>query len=155
MHGSRERKSSNRHRRQVVPAWCAGGYAHWAFLKNSKRNVNGQDGIHKDAACPFFFYKSFYIKPQRRGISRLNTYIVSSFVSTSNHNGNCRILHGFWIVSSFVSTSNHNVTVTARGSTTLYLLLFLHQTTTIKKAFQIVLPLYLLLFLHQTTTTTT
>ena len=74
----------------------------------------------------------FYIKPQPWAVCLARRIVVSYSVSTSNHNW--RYLH-------------------ARGST-LYLILFLHQTTTFIRFIRFIVMLYLILFLHQTTTTT-
>ena len=52
----------------------------------------------------------------------------------------------------FVSTSNHNCFEGHSPPRWLYLILFLHQTTTIRAKLFDRLQLYLILFLHQTTT---
>ena len=52
-----------------------------------------------------------------------------------------------------VSTSNHNSWTMFVLANRLFLILFLHQTTTFTTAFKCLLLLFLILFLHQTTTT--
>ena len=52
-----------------------------------------------------------------------------------------------------IPTSNHNLSLTAAYFTTLYIILFLHQTTTGKSIYPRRAELYIILFLHQTTTT--
>ena len=68
-------------------------------------------------------------------IEELNSavYVVSYFVSTSNHN--IASLHIIWpcVVSYFVSTSNHNYTFLLVSPLLLFLILFLHQTTTLRQ----------------------
>ena len=76
----------------------------------------------------------------------------NTFVSTSNHNGaSGRCLRPL-VVSYSVSTSNHNGSGTLTIDEELYLILFLHQTTTFPSFGTRVTRLYLILFLHQTTT---
>ena len=78
--------------------------------------------------------------------------VVSYSVSTSNHNSTSPRGSGSTVVSYSVSTSNHNQESTKAVASRLYLILFLHQTTT---PFFVILEnllLYLILFLHQTTT---
>ena len=56
--------------------------------------------------------------------------VVSYSVSTSNHNYQYWIPLNFMVVSYSVSTSNHNFASVAQYERELYLILFLHQTTT-------------------------
>ncbi len=56
------------------------------------------------------------------------------------------------VVSYSISTSNHNVICTFRMNIMLYLIPFLHQTTTAKRRKTEIFLLYLIPFLHQTTT---
>ena len=87
----------------------------------------GADHI-RNANCCILFH--FYIKPQQiRGI-----YIPATVVSYS------------------ISTSNHNFKLWANKRPQLYLIPFLHQTTTLLNCFPILGTLYLIPFLHQTTT---
>ena len=76
------------------------------------------------------FFFCFYIKPQLSALRKLQKEIVSSSVSTSNHNSFSNRCHLRLIVSSSVSTSNHNKHSAGFFLRLLFLLLFLHQTTT-------------------------
>ena len=49
-------------------------------------------------------------------------------------------------------TSNHNIDDTRACVALLYIILFLHQTTTAKGRWESGAALYIILFLHQTTT---
>ena len=97
-------------------------------------------------------FSSSYIKPQPWRHSGAPSGVVSSQVPTSNHNDELDVLLEFQVVSSQVPTSNHNLRDDWNGSTGLYLLKFLHQTTTFKTKAGMLDSLYLLKFLHQTTT---
>ena len=80
--------------------------------------------------------------------------VVSYSISTSNHN-TCGISFGNrHVVSYSISTSNHNPNIEKPIKAVLYLIPFLHQTTT--SNFQVIkeFKLYLIPFLHQTTTCT-
>ena len=98
---------------------------------------------------------SFYIKPQLARWSHLCVAIVSYRLSTSNHN-----LYSFkassfslyLIVFLHQTTTSFNTTA---GFRKLYLIVFLHQTTTLTCQETLELLLYLIVFLHQTTTTVT
>ena len=119
----------------------------------------------------------FYIKPQHVIRRQRCQHIVSYLFSTSNHNqlsyyaqdpqivsylfstSNHNNLKNWQtqqdIVSYLFSTSNHNCAVVGMNSSLLYLISFLHQTTTnVSPHFEEV-KLYLISFLHQTTTTST
>ena len=101
--------------------------------------------------------------------------VVSYWISTSNHN-TCRMGDSRSdVVSYWISTSNHNCYLNSSRSCRLYLIEFLHQTTTcapvIVRTMRCILlnfyikpqrgfevqrhgrRLYLIEFLHQTTTT--
>ena len=78
--------------------------------------------------------------------------VVSYSISTSNHNYTFVTLTVASVVSYSISTSNHNPVVEANARYLLYLIPFLHQTTTIISITLILLLLYLIPFLHQTTT---
>ena len=72
----------------------------------------------------------FYIKPQRLCLFNIRKRVVPYIVSTSNH--------------------NHDVEQTPKNP--LFLILFLHQTTTLPNCTVTLEELFLILFLHQTTT---
>ena len=78
--------------------------------------------------------------------------VVSYSISTSNHN--IRELKQFsdLVVSYSISTSNHNALAQLTIIGKLYLIPFLHQTTTLGYCFIKGSLLYLIPFLHQTTT---
>ena len=54
-----------------------------------------------------------------------------------------------------IPTSNHNLMASGDTKCLLYIVLFLHQTTTLGRLTEIKRWLYIILFLHQTTTSTT
>ena len=56
--------------------------------------------------------------------------VVSYSISTSNHNHPFKIRQEFGVVSYSISTSNHNLTYILTAILGLYLIPFLHQTTT-------------------------
>ncbi len=60
--------------------------------------------------------------------------VVSYRNSTSNHNGNCSGPQAYHVVSYRNSTSNHNTPAAVLGSSGLYLIEILHQTTTWRKS---------------------
>ena len=117
---------------------------------------------------------NFYIKPQRATVSGGGSTVVSYWISTSNHNvvrhrQSPFVVVSYWIstsnhnylarlfvaravVSYWISTSNHNEDLARRSSEALYLIEFLHQTTTYEVEMYWQLELYLIEFLHQTTT---
>ena len=72
----------------------------------------------------------FYIKPQPLVVVKLVIFVVSYLVSTSNHNYELEWHCRFYVVSYLVSTSNHNFNADTMRMQVLYLILFLHQTTT-------------------------
>ena len=96
---------------------------------------------------------NFYIKPQRYDRHGEFIGVVSYWISTSNHNSHdCFVYEisvvSYWIstsnhnnlppepgnlsvVSYWISTSNHNNTIFHNYHYTLYLIEFLHQTTTL------------------------
>ena len=72
-----------------------------------------------------------YIKPQQCYRVKLGHLVVYLLIPTSNHNHMMSLGYGDW----------------------LYIFWFLHQTTTLRKAFNRTFMLYIFWFLHQTTTT--
>ena len=71
-----------------------------------------------------------YIKPQRWSSVNVSTLVVYHLVPTSNH----------------------NPSLVRSPSSLLFIILFLHQTTTVLKLWQTAARLFIILFLHQTTT---
>ena len=78
--------------------------------------------------------------------------VVSYSISTSNHNASIKNLLGQIVVSYSISTSNHNIASQENQCVRLYLIPFLHQTTTSCWCSFVCWWLYLIPFLHQTTT---
>ena len=87
-------------------------------------------------------------------VTNLLTYLLVVYrtIPTSNHN--CFYYHNnrMWVVYRTIPTSNHNPTFFFSISGPLYIVLFLHQTTTNCKCGATQKELYIVLFLHQTTT---
>ena len=73
----------------------------------------------------------FYIKPQLYGQTCLNPRVVSYSISTSNHNITTLSQNDENVVSYSISTSNHNKPLVLLLQEVLYLIPFLHQTTTL------------------------
>ena len=78
-------------------------------------------------SCSLF---CFYIKPQPSAERLFLLTVVPYFVSTSNHNYGCGRFFEVLVVPYFVSTSNHNFKDAFPFEWMLFLILFLHQTTT-------------------------
>ena len=115
-----------------------------------------------------------YIKPQHNNVGAAQTQVVYHLVPTSNHNecGNFRAdgpvvyhlvptsnhnSHGqrprsSAVVYHLVPTSNHNLVMEIGHADELFIILFLHQTTTVSHIFSVLRLLFIILFLHQTTT---
>ena len=73
-------------------------------------------------------------------------------VPTSNYNSAKVLTLNFSGVYYHVPTSNHNNEVTNTNLTGLYVIMFLHQTTTLVDVGTLEAQLYVIMFLHQTTT---
>ena len=71
-----------------------------------------------------------YIKPQLRGKVYEFRRVVYRTIPTSNHNKWSTIIKGVVVVYRTIPTSNHNNSSTAQLMRSLYIVLFLHQTTT-------------------------
>ena len=78
--------------------------------------------------CCILFH--FYIKPQLIPDSYVDNLVVSYSISTSNHNASQLLNQKPQVVSYSISTSNHNFLVVVFFGNKLYLIPFLHQTTT-------------------------
>ena len=72
----------------------------------------------------------FYIKPQRKLVLTHVPTVVSYSISTSNHNRQVAATMLRTVVSYSISTSNHNYGLEPHHKVLLYLIPFLHQTTT-------------------------
>ena len=93
-----------------------------------------------------------YIKPQHSQIWRIGVRVVYRTIPTSNHNCWAGVSLSSTVVYRTIPTSNHNVRTDKRAPLRLYIVLFLHQTTTDADIKRYQLKLYIVLFLHQTTT---
>ena len=72
----------------------------------------------------------FYIKPQLSDAYVDDLKVVSYSISTSNHNLKQKSIQTGFVVSYSISTSNHNAYMHYNYFDGLYLIPFLHQTTT-------------------------
>ena len=93
-----------------------------------------------------------YIKPQQSNQTRIMTLVVYHLVPTSNHNRSAALQHHGQL---FIILFLHQTTTVCsqmRFSTQLFIILFLHQTTTTFGRFCFLWMLFIILFLHQTTT---
>ena len=106
-------------------------------------------GVHFTDLSPVPPNKLKYLQHKKTPI--LHT-IVSYRLSTSNHNRWPVPSSNTGIVSYRLSTSNHNPYTALGAVNQLYLIVFLHQTTTQKGLTEAQTKLYLIVFLHQTTT---
>ena len=94
----------------------------------------------------------FYIKPQRKRKQISAADVVSYSISTSNHNPEyARMTREELYLIPFLHQTTTNSSQESY-SPRLYLIPFLHQTTTILLLPLLHCPLYLIPFLHQTTT---
>ena len=94
----------------------------------------------------------FYIKPQRQGRTLSLGIVVSYRNSTSNHNTPAAVLgsSGLYLIEILHQTTT--LWASHLNELALYLIEILHQTTTLGCQFRFILKLYLIEILHQTTT---
>ena len=71
-----------------------------------------------------------YIKPQRQAELQRSWQVVYRTIPTSNHNSKPLRISWFFVVYRTIPTSNHNSSGHSQVSSELYIVLFLHQTTT-------------------------
>ena len=93
-----------------------------------------------------------YIKPQLHGSMGERYGVVYRTIPTSNHNVIAHYNYELRVVYRTIPTSNHNIITDVSGQIPLYIVLFLHQTTTSFPQWFVGTKLYIVLFLHQTTT---
>ena len=93
-----------------------------------------------------------YIKPQQQPSAQIERCVVYHLVPTSNHNVVLVLQCQMIVVYHLVPTSNHNTELNHSLNNTLFIILFLHQTTTALKDRAVKDLLFIILFLHQTTT---
>ena len=105
--------------------------------------------ILKPFGCILFH---FYIKPQHKSTNVIYTFgcILFHFYIKPQPTDYCD--SSPYVVSYSISTSNHNGREIATSANALYLIPFLHQTTTWAWILWTTRRLYLIPFLHQTTT---
>ncbi len=107
--------------------------------------------LFKSSRAGCFLWHS-YIKPQPHLTFCTPSLVVSYGIPTSNHNqfgdesAHCEV------VSYGIPTSNHNRVAGAIFAYRLFLMAFLHQTTTGGRIYWLHALLFLMAFLHQTTT---
>ena len=106
-------------------------------------------------SCTLFSCISFfsYIKPQHVCQSCFPVKVVYHSFPTSNHN---LVSHTSCRYALYIILFLHQTTTKEEGgrcSLLLYIILFLHQTTTVMGSNHLHSLLYIILFLHQTTTT--
>ena len=77
--------------------------------------------------CSLF---DFYIKPQPLCYVSVINLVVPYSISTSNHNAVQILCKCVWVVPYSISTSNHNLFLIISCAILLFLIRFLHQTTT-------------------------
>ena len=96
------------------------------FVSTSNHNYGGSQYIT-------LLVVSYFVSTSNHNLTNdINNLkaVVSYFVSTSNHNLCLVLAKSSIVVSYFVSTSNHNLIEQEKLTMELYLILFLHQTTT-------------------------
>ncbi len=94
----------------------------------------------------------FYIKPQHVATGDEKEVVVPYSISTSNHNAWLRIVNRYRLFLILFLHQTTTVWSCRRRLIKLFLILFLHQTTTISGKYRSMVELFLILFLHQTTT---
>ena len=103
-----------------------------------------------ESYCCISYYS--YIKPQPCKVEKQKHYVVYRTIPTSNHNFllQLSILRRLYIVLFLHQTTTSDPLF--RNEFQLYIVLFLHQTTTMQMCVNMCRELYIVLFLHQTTT---
>ena len=104
-------------------SWLLGCISYYSYIKPQRNRIWDKRG----AGCISYYS---YIKPQHAPLYSPNFRVVYRTIPTSNHNGGA------------YSDVNNK----------LYIVLFLHQTTTLCIRYISRHELYIVLFLHQTTT---
>ena len=115
--------------------------------------------LHQTTTCPSqslclwcCILLNFYIKPQLSASRNCVSTVVSYWISTSNHNPSLTgLISTMLYLIEFLHQTTTRIFAPSRRMS-LYLIEFLHQTTTGKSQSAWVNWLYLIEFLHQTTT---
>ena len=138
--------STSNHNRSALVVTTALVVSYW--ISTSNHNLT-QERFFPAVCCILL---NFYIKPQPLHVASyfifscilLNFYIKPQLFR--------QIIQSDLVVSYWISTSNHNLGLAGSALIGLYLIEFLHQTTTVCIPCVYVFQLYLIEFLHQTTT---
>ena len=108
------------------------------------------------AIRPLILWVVYHLVPtsnhNRATMPRMRARVVYHLVPTSNHNPTLHQYILTIVVYHLVPTSNHNLGSCAAYFQTLFIILFLHQTTTTFCPSYRATSLFIILFLHQTTT---
>ena len=112
---------------------------------------------HNLPAVPWFrstvvYHNYSYIKPQIENVPYVNAACCISYYSYIKPQPERERKDDCVVVYHTIPTSNHNCMQVALGCPRLYIILFLHQTTTSYLGSCCRSWLYIVLFLHQTTT---
>ena len=108
-------------------------------------------GLSYRAAARCISYYS-YIKPQPKITCCHNSKSCISYYSYIKPQLDRSACQCLPVVYRTIPTSNHNLEEWGYKRDVLYIVLFLHQTTTVKLSASLTATLYIVLFLHQTTT---
>ena len=100
--------------------------------------------------CCISYYS--YIKPQLVGTLYVISCCCISYYSYIKPQQKSKRFSKHRVVYRTIPTSNHNLSVPYNWNHELYIVLFLHQTTTWYALAYLLHGLYIVLFLHQTTT---
>ena len=131
------------HRTLIKLVGCCISY--YSYIKPQPDTTSG-DG---SGGCISYYS---YIKPQLSDAPVAVVKVVYRTIPTSNHNTVFCTSLLCCVVYRTIPTSNHNFRGEIDSSFRLYIVLFLHQTTTDNTDWSILGGLYIVLFLHQTTT---
>ena len=115
----------------------------------ARASIPSTSRVNLTKSCILFH---FYIKPQQHILPNISFSVVSYSISTSNHNHVRSIKHAFRL---YLIPFLHQTTTYGGpdfATPLLYLIPFLHQTTTETLTLCPNGRLYLIPFLHQTTT---
>ena len=105
----------------------AGGVVLYIVLFLHQTTTNFPDSLFFQSCISYYSY----IKPQLHVLRLVNEGVVYRTIPTSNHNNGSSLLYHRSVVYRTIPTSNHNEPLTNWTSIRLYIVLFLHQTTTV------------------------
>ena len=130
---------------------CQQGQIH-ARCISSVSYIKPQPGDVQHISIPSCISSVSYIKPQPSSSMKSYWMVVYRPFPTSNHNRGAIKRCDDEVVYRPFPTSNHNCLDRQSDRFLLYIVRFLHQTTTCSSDFPIWWTLYIVRFLHQTTT---